>query len=157
MPKLIMERKAADNAYLHRDFHVTAEQGIRYLGEKLGDNAVVEYLTLFTKRYYKPLIEKIKTQGLSALAEYLENTYCAEEASDVLQLTLTENQLAVSVSECPAIRFMKSIHYTPCRWYAETTRTVYRVLADEAELGFHLEFYDSQTGATRYTFFRRCL
>lgn len=157
MAKLVMERQASDNPYLHRDFHVTGEQGLRYLGEKMGDNAVTEFLTIFTKRYYKPLIDAMKEKGLSAYKEHLETIYNAEDALDVLDISLTSDSITVSVSECPAIRFMKSINYTPCRWYGETTTTVCRAIADEADFGFHLDYYEPETGKARYTFFRRCL
>lgn len=152
MPKLIMKRNAADNTYLHRDFHVTAEQGLRYIGEKMGDAAVVECLTLYTKRYFRPLIEEIKAKGLCAMKKYLEDIYRAEEASDLLHIEEAQDRMTVSVSECPAVRFMKSIDYTPCRWYVETTRTIYQTIADEAGLSFDLVHYDPQTGKAEFTF-----
>ena len=31
-----MERKASDNKYLHKDFHVTLDLGITYIGEHFG-------------------------------------------------------------------------------------------------------------------------
>jgi hypothetical protein len=47
MPKEVMRRKASDNDYLHRDFHLTLNMGIEYLREKFGDEAVGEYLEQF--------------------------------------------------------------------------------------------------------------
>lgn len=154
MAKLVMERKAADNKYLHRDFHVTGEQGIRYIGESMGDNAVVEYLTEFTYNYYKPLICDMKNRGLVAMKEHLEKIYVAEEASDALSCAFSEDKLDVTISYCPAIRFMRSIDYTPCKWYVETTRTVYQQLATASGYGFRLDFYDEETGAAKYSFFK---
>ena len=40
MAKRVMDRRAADNKYLHRDFHVSGDLGIQYVGERYGDNGV---------------------------------------------------------------------------------------------------------------------
>ena len=95
MEKLNIERKAADNRYLHRDFHVSADIGIIYVGENYGDNAVKDYLTQYAKSFYKPLAEEVKAKGLVALKENFENVYKKEEWSEYLHTTLTENELKV--------------------------------------------------------------
>jgi len=59
MEKLFIDRKASDNKYLHRDFHVSADNGITYVGKKYGDEAVKEYLTQYAKSFYKLLVGKI--------------------------------------------------------------------------------------------------
>lgn len=155
MGKLIMERKAADNKYLHRDFHVTADQGIRYIGEQYGDAAVVEYLSNFAAKFYSLLINDVREHGLSPLKEYFEMIYLAEEASDVLTTNLSDDKLTVQISQCPAVRFMKSIGHTPCPWYGETTKTVYKVIAEKSGLDFNLSYYEVDTGKTEFTFTRR--
>ena len=155
MEKMIMERKAADNKYLHRDFHVTADQGICYIGEQFGTDAVVEYLSNFAEKFYSPLIQEIREKGLLPLKQYFEKIYLAEEASEVLNLNLTEYKLTVQISECPAVRFMKSIGHTPCQWYGETVNTVYRVIAEKANMDFSLAYYEDETGKTEFSFTRR--
>lgn len=155
MEKLIMERKAADNKYLHRDFHVTADQGIRYIGEQFGDDAVVEYLSNYAEKFYSPLIQEIREKGLLPLKQYFEKIYLAEEASEVLTVSMTDNKLTVQISQCPAVRFMKSIGHTPCKWYGETVNTVYRVIAEKAGMNFSLACYEDETGKTEFSFTRR--
>lgn len=150
-----MERKAADNKYLHRDFHVTADQGIRYIGEQYGSDAVVEYLSNFAAKFYSLLIGEIQERGLLPLKEYFEKIYLAEEASEVLSVHLTDDKLAVQITQCPAVRFMKSIGHTPCQWYGETTKTVYKVIAEKSGLDFNLSYYEDETGKTEFTFTRR--
>lgn len=152
----IMDRRAADNKYLHRDFHISGDTGLRYVGEKYGDNGVKEYLRRFATAYYAPLAASVKEKGLVALKEHIENIYEIEEASEVLKTTLSDQELLVEVSYCPAMAYMKSIGYTPSKWYIEETRTVNETIADSADLGFELISYDNETGKAAYRFFRRC-
>lgn len=152
----IMDKRAADNKYLHRDFHVSGDQGLKYVGEKYGDNGVKEYLTRFAATYYSALVVKIKEKGLTALKEYIENKYEVEEAADAVKTTLTESGLLVEMKYCPAIAYMKRIGYTPSKWYVEETRTVNETIADKSDLGFELISYDTETGKAAYRFFRRC-
>lgn len=152
----IMDKRAADNKYLHRDFHILGDDGIKYVGENYGDNGVKEYLRHFATAYYSTLVDSIKEKGLTALKEHIENIYKIEEAPEVLKTTLTEKELLVEVSHCPAVAFMKKSGHTPSKWYIEQTRTVNETIADNADLGFELISYDSETGKAAYRFFRRC-
>ena len=152
----VMDRRASDNKYLHRDFHILGDDGLRYVAKHYGDNAVKEYLRRFATAYYSPLIASIKERGLIALKEHIENVYQNEEAPDVLNTTLTESELRVEISHCPAVTFMKESGYTPSKWYIEETRTVNETIADNADLGFEMIAYDTETGKASYRFFRRC-
>ena len=84
MEKLFIEKKASDNKYLHRDFFVTGDIGIAYVGETYGDEAVQEYLQQYAKSYYKLLAEDVKKNGLVSLKEYFENVYEKEEWSEYI-------------------------------------------------------------------------
>jgi hypothetical protein len=151
----VMDRKAADNKYLHRDFHVSGDIGVAYVGEKYGDNGVREYLRTFAERYYSPLVRQIKERGLQALEEQIRSVYDTEEAPDAVSTCLTEGELRVDISYCPAVRFMKSTGHEPSKWYVELTRTVNETIADNAGLGFEMYGYDPKDGSTSYRFFRR--
>ena len=156
MENLVMDITAEDNKYLHRDFHVTGDNGLMYVGMKYGDNGVREYLEQFTKAFYKPLFEKFKKDGLQALLDHQKNLYEQEEMPEVFHAELEgDESLTVTVDKCPAVTFMKEHNYTPSRWYIELTRTVNMVIADELDLGFSLEYYHEEDGACRYRFFRR--
>ena len=152
MEKLHIERKAADNKYLHRDFHISADIGITYVGENYGDEAVREYLTQYTKSFYKLLAEEVHTKGLIALKENFINVYKKEEWSEYLHTELTENELKVKIDKCPAITYMKSAGHTPSQWYKETTYTVYKVLAEMCGLGFTVNYYNEDNGRCEFTF-----
>lgn len=155
MAKKVMERRSSDNKYLHRDFHVSADNGLRYVGENFGDNGVKEYLRTFACAYYKPLVEDVKNRGLTALKEQIENIYLIEEMPEVVHCTLTQDQLSVSVDRCPAISYFNQIGYRPSKWYVELTRTVNETIADQCDLGFELISYCEETGAANYRFFKR--
>ncbi len=151
--KLSMDVKASDNEYFHRDFHIGGSTGIDYLGKKFGEAHVIEYLTRFAKAYYKPLIEKIRENGLVAMKENIEHVYELEKAPDNVKCTLTDNELHVVVSECPAVKYMKETGHTPSKWYVETTRTVYKTVAEESGYGFEMISYNDDNGAAEYRFF----
>ena len=150
--KLVMDVKASDNEYFHRDFHISGDRGLRYVGEKYGDDAVREYLRRFTESYFAPLIGKIKASGLSALKEHIENIYSIEKCPGNVTCDLENGVLSVKVSECPGAVYMKSCGYDPSKWYIENTRTVNRVIAENSGYEFELTSYDESNGAAEYIF-----
>ena len=152
MEKLFMERKAADNKYLHRDFHKLLDVGLAYIGARYGDDGVRQYLREFAAAYYAPLIEKIKLYGLAELAAHIRSIYELEEASETLTLALDGQSLNVRVEKCPAVEHFKTIGHTASKWYVETTRTVNETIADLANLNYSQRFYDEETGKCEYAF-----
>ncbi|MBQ9843796.1 MAG: hypothetical protein IJO31_06545 [Oscillospiraceae bacterium] len=155
MAKHIMDVRASDNKYLHRDFHMSGDCGLRYVGENYGDNGVKEYLRTFATAYYKPLIEDFKARGLVALMEQQQKLYETEEMPEAFHAELSDNDLVVTVDRCPAITYFRKQDYAPSPWYIELTRTVNETIADLCDLGFSLISYDEQTGAAKYRYFRR--
>lgn len=148
----VMDRRAADNAYFHMDFHRSMNQGVEYLGSRYGQSAVEDYLRQCTRNVYRPLIEKIRQDGLDVVAEKLERTYRTEQASDALVLCREEKQLRVQVKYCPAVRYLIATGRTVSEWFPETTRVVMQTLAEESGLSFTMESYDPETGAAEYSF-----
>ena len=154
MEKLHIERKASDNKYLHRDFHISADNGITYVGENYGDDGVKDYLTRYTLSFYKLLAEDVKKSGLIALKENFENVYKREEWLECLHIELTETELKVKIDKCPAVTYMRSTGHTPSKWYKETTYTVYAVLAKMCGLRFTVNYYNEEDGSTKYIFIK---
>ncbi len=155
MARIIKDLKASDNEYFHRDFHISGDRGVRYVGEKFGDAAVCEYLTRFTKAYYKPLIQKVVKNGLEEIKKHIENIYMIEKATDDVKCTLSDGVLNVKVSKCPAVAYMKQSGYQPSKWYVETTRIVNRVIAEESGYAFEMISYNEEDGAAEYKFFSK--
>lgn len=147
MAKQVMERKAADNKYLHRDFHVSLDLGITYLGEHFGVDAIDAYLKQYAHAFYKKM-------SLAQLQQYFLDLYTAEEAPELLQTNLTDTSLTIQISECPAIRYMHSIGHEISPWYEKTTSVLYEELAAICGFGFELNEYDKDTGRACFVFRR---
>jgi len=155
MPIIKMERKAADNEYLHKDFHISGDIGIAYIGNMYGDAAVKDYIAQYAAAYYPPLIEKIKEEGLKALQEYFINIFGIEKYSAFIKTELSENGLTVEIERCPAVEYMKSQNHTPSKWYRETTLTLYKVLAELAGYVFVPGYYEESNGKAKFSFVKK--
>ena len=149
----IIDMKSEDNKYLHRDFHLSGDLALKYCGDKFGSDAVTAFITDYAKYYYAPVIEKIKSGGLSIIEEWIKGVYEVEEASELLHTELSENSLTVTVDKSPVIEYMRSLNQAPSEYYIEETRTLYRVIAEECGYKFELEYYNEDGGA-RFIFSR---
>jgi len=147
---VIMDRKASENEYFHRDFHSSMNMGIHYVGENYGMDAVREYLTRYTNNVYSKVFEDIKVRGLQAIADKIQDTYEKEKASDALVLNVNENALNVTILYCPAVKHLHATGRVVTKWYRYTTEIVMEVLAAAAGCKFVMESYDEETGAAKY-------
>lgn len=152
MSKEIMERRAADNKYLHKDFHGALSGGLDYLAEHYGEEAVRDYLREFTQVYYAPLREQLRTYGLIALKEHFEKLYATEGGE--IEIDFSEDELVLRVAACPAVMHLREHDYTVSPYFVETTKTVNEVLCEESDFVFELLEYDSETGRSILRFFR---
>jgi len=149
---LVMDRRASDNKYLHRDFHWCMSMGLTYLGQNYGTEKVTEYLETFAKHFYSPLIAEIREKGLAPLAEKIRATYEVEEAADALTMENDGKALTVHVAWCPAVKYLKSIGSEPSKWYNYATESVMGEIAREAGLKFTMISYEPETGKAEYRF-----
>ena len=152
---LVVDRAAADNKYLHREFHNYMSMGVDYLGRRFGQDAVKRYLARFAHNYYSPLIGEIRERGLGALEAFIRRTYETEEASQSLHTALTPDSLKVRVDACPAVSYLKAAGWEPSPWYFLTTETVMKTIADESGYDFTMDGYDPSDGAASYSFMKR--
>ena len=153
MAAQVMSRKAADNEYLHKDFHGALSAGIEYLHTQYGPEAVRDYLREFTRAYYAPLKSAIRQRGLSALKTHFEKLYTREGAR--FRMRLTRDELVLTVATCPAVAHMKRQGYPVARLFFETTRTVNEALCEGTPFQAELAEYDPETGRSVQRFFRR--
>jgi len=145
-----MERKAADNAYLHKDFHGALSHCLIWLEEERGPGAVREYLRRFAAAWYAPLSADIARRGLAAVREHIENVYRAEGAAITARASGTE--LLVKIPACPAVAWMRANNMPVAPLFVETTRTVYRTVCEGTGVSFELLRYDPETGAAALRF-----
>ncbi|MCQ2436873.1 MAG: hypothetical protein MJ099_00570 [Clostridia bacterium] len=149
---IIMDRKAADNEYFHRDFHSSMNNGMEFLGEKHGEADLIAYLTDYTKHVYVPVFKAIEEKGLEAIRDKIVDTYEKEKASEVLQTVLTDKSLTVEISACPAVKHLRETGREVSKWYVYSTTIVMKTLAEHAGATFTMESYDEATGAAKYRF-----
>lgn len=154
MAKEVMSRKAADNPYLHKDFHGALSGGIEYLHRHFGPDAVREYLRQFASEYYAPLKLEINRRGLIALREHLERTY-AREGGRVRCSGQGDEELRVEVPACPAVQHMRAHGYPVAELFYETEQTVHAAICEGTAYATELCEYDPASGRSVQRFYRR--
>lgn len=152
----VMDRKASENEYFHRDFHSSMNMGIHYVGEHYGMEGVRSYLKRYTNHVYQAVMQDIKTRGLKALQEKIMDTYKKEKAEDAVMAELAEdeNSLRIVVRYCPAVRHLKATGRCVSKWYRYTTEVVMEALAKANGINFQMDSYEEETGATTYHFYK---
>ena len=138
--------------YLHPDFHCYMALCLKYAFEHYGKDGVCEYLKQFTLAFHKPLLAKIKEQGLPAIADYLTWLYTEEKASDAITLETSEKVLEVTIRYCPAVKHIKNRKFVPHESFMLGTSVVYGEIAKASDLDFEMVSYDHDTGAASFRF-----
>ena len=126
----ILDCKATDHDYLHKDFHGALCFGIKYLDDRYGPEATAEYLRQLGRNCYSPLTEQLKADGLGALQKHWREAFTKEGGKFTLEYQ--DEVLVLTVHECPAIMHLKAINqlYTPR--YCETTAVVNETVCVQA-------------------------
>lgn len=144
MENLVMERRAYDNKYLHRDFHATMDNALAYLGDHFGEEALDRYFERYVESRYPVMT-------LKELEQYFTDIYAAEEASDALTTQLSANRLVIKISYCPGLRYLNA-NGGASKWYYKSTTALYPALAKKCALQFRLISYDKLTGEAEFVF-----
>ncbi len=101
-----MIRQAADNVYLHKDFHSALNFALIYLEKQQGEAGVRQYLDQFAGKFYKLLNEAIRKDGLDPLEEYLRKIYEIEGGQ--VKISRPEKEiLLLEVTVCPAAEHIR--------------------------------------------------
>ncbi len=153
MPTEVMDRRAADNEYLHKDFHGALSNALIYLEERFGPDAVRDYLRQFARAYYAPLRAELRERGLAAMAERLRQVY-ADEGADI-ELELGDDELIVRVAKCPAVSHMRAHGHRVSRMWRETISAVNEAICEDSAYDFDLVDFDELTGRSVQRFHRR--
>jgi len=126
----ILERKASDNQYLHKDFHGALCYAIKYLDETYGQEVASQYLQQVGRENFKPLIDELKQKGLIALERHFKSIFELENGE--AKFKLENDQLAIEVSKCPAIMQLRSTGQLFTNRYCETTVHVNKAICEAA-------------------------
>ncbi|MGD0111021.1 MAG: hypothetical protein ABSD48_04095 [Armatimonadota bacterium] len=152
MAKQVSRRTAADNEYLHKDFHGALSAGIEYLHQRYGAQAVRDYLGEFAAAYYAPLTAALRLEGLVAIRDHLAHMYQLE--SGKIQLTCSDDELLLEVEACPAVAHMRRHGYPVARLFSETTRAVYEAICRGTPFKVQVLAYDESSGGSVVRFYR---
>jgi len=153
MTKEVINRKASDNEYLHKDFHGALSAGIEYLHKNYGEQAVRAYLRQFALVFYSPLKKTLNECGLVAFKEHFQKIYKIEGGK--IDISFSDDELILKVEACPAVMHMRKNEYPIAELFYETTKTVNEAICEGSEFVFELVEYDPQTGRSLQRFYRR--
>lgn len=148
-----IERKASDNKYLHKDFHIALNLLMTYLYEHFGKDALINYLKQYARAYYKPLNQELKSGNKEVLAAYFKEIYQKEEWP--VSVIVHENSIEVTQDACPAISHIVGKGGKPCPYYSETYSTVYTTICENTPFEYVLEYFNDETGACKQKFNRK--
>ena len=126
----VIDCKQSDNEYLHKDFHGALCYAIKYLDDNFGEKATEEYLVQVGKTYFKPLSEKLKQEGLKALADHWQ--YIFQKENGKFRLYYEGNKLILEVDQCPAIAHLKEKNTLYTERYCQTTVVVNKTICQQA-------------------------
>ncbi len=148
-----MRRRAANNVYLHKDFHGALNQALIYVEEHFGADALREYLYQFARAFYAPLTSRLREDGLAALREYFEGV-CALESAEC-RIEESPDELILRIARCPAVAHIRKMGLTLSPYFLETTRAVNEAICEGTPYEAELLEYDPETGRSVQRFSRR--
>jgi len=118
----ILDCKASENEYLHRDFHGALCYSIKYLDETYGREATAAYLRRVGKTCFAPLSERLARDGLPALERHFKKIFGMEGGG--FSLAYKDSSLVLTVTKCPAIAHLKEKDWFFTERFCMTTVTV---------------------------------
>ncbi len=139
---------------IHKDFHIALNYLIKFLKENYGE----KYLDLFFKNsakyIYKPLIIRMKKNGLLEIKKHFEKVFSSENGEFNIVFIENENKLIFEVKKCPAILHLKKnkieIDKDFCKY---STETVNKVIAKESNYNFKVD-YNQENGRCLQIFWK---
>ncbi len=149
----VIERKASDNKYLHRDFHISMNMLMEYICKEYGSSALTDYLVQFAQEFHSIRKECLQKGDLGCLEKYFKEIYEKEEWP--VQIEFKNDELVISQEACPGISHLRKSGQKPVEQYIETYSTVYKTLCQDTPYEYVMESFNSDTGKCRQRFQRR--
>lgn len=149
----VFERRASENKYLHRDFHISMNMLMEYICDKFGEEALTEYLRTFSREFHKQRKKNLVENGLEVLRDYFEKVYADEEWD--IEITIADGELKLMQKACPGISHIRKNGFSPIPQYIETYTTVYEELCRETPFEYEMLDFNNDTGACIQIFRRR--
>ncbi|MCQ2437497.1 MAG: hypothetical protein MJ099_03770 [Clostridia bacterium] len=148
----ILDIKPSEHEYFHRDFHSSLNMGIDFLAREHGEEALRDFLRIYTAHVYFPVLEKDGVTGMDAIERQIRKTYTLEHAEDAVEINNDGTGLTVKIGYCPAVRHLHDTGRVVSDWFGLSTEEVMATLAAREGLKFTMVSYDAATGAAEYRF-----
>jgi hypothetical protein len=124
---------------VHKDFHGILNYLIKFIRENHGEKHLKSFFTESAAYVYRPLIRRIKDNGLIEMKKHLEKTFKMEDGE--FDLKFNNNRITFIVKKCPAIWFMKDkrieIDKDFCKY---STEAVNKSMAGECGYNFKVTY-----------------
>ena len=147
--RVVIDMKAEDNKYFHPGFYISCDFAMKYCLDTYGEGAIRDFLYEYATEFYSGVIERARSEGLSAIADWITGTYSKDEAS-VPRVTITDSELVITVDESPAISFMKKVNHKP-NCVIMGNRYLYSAVAEACGCSFRMEEL-APSGYAKFTF-----
>ncbi|MFI4910283.1 MAG: hypothetical protein ACIAQZ_01305 [Sedimentisphaeraceae bacterium JB056] len=128
--KKVIDCKASDNEYLHKDFHGALCYAIKYLEDNYGIESVKQYLKQVARTYLKPLTESLKANGLKALENHWKDTFSREGGE--YELGYEDQTLVLTIDACSAVSHLKKNGLFCTDSFCLTTKVVNETVCKDA-------------------------
>jgi len=136
---------------VHKDFHGGLNHILDYIYERYGKEEMVKFLERVAKEVYRPHIERLRAEGLKALADHWQKIFTIEGAD--FELENTGVGLALKVNKCPAIEYMNINNLTIFERFCDHTRIINDEICSQAGYKASVE-YDQERGCCIQRFWR---
>ncbi len=138
MPKQVMRRSAADNKYLHRDFHGAMFCALEYVFEHFGREGFEAYVRQTAEALYAPVRRALERKGLPALEQYLREIFTTEEGD--FSATRDGDALVFTVHVCPAVSCLQEHGHEVTGRFCEVTRIMNEVICEGTGFASEVEY-----------------
>lgn len=130
--KKVLDCRATDNDYLHKDFHGALAYAIEYLDATYGPSATTAYLEQVAKAYFSPLSQAMQRGGLSAMESHLREIFGHEQGKFVISYEDGGQTLVMAVAQCPAVAHLRATNQWRGERFCATTEVVNATICKQA-------------------------
>ncbi|MFA6239941.1 MAG: hypothetical protein WC655_03385 [Candidatus Hydrogenedentales bacterium] len=120
------------------DFYFAINATFRFILERYGEDALIDYWRAMGAEYYAPVIARFREGGLDEVERYWQDFFQTEPGGDVA-VGQHDGRVDIDVRDCPAIRWLRTHHREIVPNYCQHCHHVSTAIAESAGLKFKLE------------------
>lgn len=137
---------------VHKDFHGIMNYLISFIRNNHGEEHLESFFKKSASYIYKPLIDRVKKNGLMEIKKHLERTFTSEDGK--FDLKFDNDRITFIVKKCPAIFFMKDKKMETDKDFCKySTEIVNKTIAQECDCNFKVD-YDIEKGCCIQEFWK---